>query len=80
MVTALKPVQSSMIAAHGYDLSSRALSVKFNNSALVHVYKDVEPEVAEKFAAGESIGKAFNALIRDKYEHTVVGEEDEVNA
>lgn len=71
-----KEVKSSLIASHGYEPVSRTLGVRFNNSALTYLYRDVPPEVAERLEKAESIGKAFGAEIRGKFEHTVIPTDD----
>lgn len=68
MPVALKPVASSSIAAHGYDLASRTLAIRFK-SGTRYDYADVPPEIAEQFAKHESAGRAFRTLIFGKYNH-----------
>lgn len=69
MTVALRPIESSSIAAHGYDLASRTLAVRFKSGAR-YDYADVPPEIAEMFAKHESAGRAFKTLIFGKYNHT----------
>lgn len=71
---ALKDVKSSMLQAYGYDGTSQTLAVRFSPGKIYH-YKNVPPDVAEKVANAESIGKAFASLIRGQYEHTTILEE-----
>lgn len=71
-MTPLKPVQSTMIAAHGYDAASRTLAVHFHKGTHVHHFMDVPPEVAAGLDSAESIGRYFNANVRGKFEHTLV--------
>lgn len=67
-MTALKPItNSSQIAGAGYDAASRTLSLQFKHSAFVYHYQNVPPETAEAFDKAESRGKAFGALIKDKF-------------
>ena len=72
----LLPVQSSMLAAIGYDPATRTLAVRFNNSNFVHHYKDVPAAEVDAVRTAESIGKEFNARIRGKYDSTAVAIED----
>ncbi len=68
MVQALKPVESSMIAATGYDPASRTLAVHFRNGTAMHHFRDVPPEVAAGLDSAESAGRYFNANIRGKFD------------
>lgn len=61
------PVKSSMLQAVGYDAAQRVLNVRFNNSAFVHPSLDVPPEAHAELMASESIGQAYNRLIRGKF-------------
>lgn len=70
----LTSVQSSMLQAFGYDAASQTLAVRFGPGK-VHHYVGVPADTAEALAKSESIGKGFNALIRGKFEHTVVLDE-----
>lgn len=74
-MVALTPCTSSAVAAHGYDQAQRVLAVKLTSGKVYH-YADVDPETAAAFAGAESIGKAYGSLIRGKFEHTTVTEED----
>jgi len=69
-VTPLKPVQgSSQIAAYGYDAASQVLAVQFMNSrGFIYQYREVPPEVAAEFEKAESKGKAFGALVRNRFD------------
>ena len=74
---ALTSVKSSNIAAQGYDPVSQVLAIRFTGgSDKIYHYKSVPPEVAEEFAKADSIGRAFASMIRGKFEHQVVLEED----
>ncbi len=61
-----EPVESSMIAAIGYNPDNQTLEVEFNDGN-VYEYDDVEPEVYEEFMAADSHGRFFLANIRDNY-------------
>lgn len=67
MEITLTPVQSSMLAAHGYDADSQTLAVQYKNGAVFH-YDGVPPEVADGLANADSIGKFFNANIKGVFE------------
>lgn len=73
----LKEVKSSLIHSMGYDAASKTLAIRFQNSALVYHYADVPAETADALIKAESIGKVFGSLVRGKYRHTTVGEDDE---
>lgn len=65
----LVPVDSSVIAAVGYDDTQRALYVQFNTSGL-YVFHDVPPAAHDAFMDAESKGRFFNAEIRTTYRYT----------
>jgi hypothetical protein len=65
----LMPVDSSVIAAVGYDDVQRALYVRFNSRAL-YVFHDVPPAMHDAFMRAESKGRYFNAEIRNAYRTT----------
>ena len=71
----LTPCTSSAVAAHGYDPAQRVLAIKLTSGRVYH-YADVDADTAAAFAGAESIGKAYGSLIRGKFEHTAVTEED----
>jgi hypothetical protein len=73
----LTPIVSSMIHSIGYDNASRTLAVRFNNSDLVHHFKDVGVDTATRVQIAPSIGRAFNEHIRGQYDHTTVQAGDE---
>lgn len=66
---AMQPVQSSMLAVHGYDASSRTLAVEFKGGGTYH-YTDVPPEVVADMLAAGSIGGFFAKNIRGKFTST----------
>jgi hypothetical protein len=63
----LEPVQSSNIAAVGYDTANQVLAVKFSNGTVYH-FKDVPADVIEAMKESESKGSFFSKAIRGKYE------------
>jgi hypothetical protein len=67
----LTPVVSSAVAAFGYEAISQTLAVRLT-SGKVYQYKDVPPNVAAEFGAAESIGRAYGSMIRGKFEHSIV--------
>ena len=68
----LKPVESSNIAAVGYDPDGQTLHVKFKGSGQVYTYADVAPEQHEALMGADSIGTHFHANIRSKIKGTKV--------
>jgi hypothetical protein len=60
------PVQSTNVAAVGYDADSRTLQVEFTNGGL-YEYHDVPADVAEGLAGADSVGRYFAANIRHRY-------------
>ena len=59
----LNPVQSSTIAAIGYDLETKTLHIEFR-SGHVYEYDDITPETHEALTAAPSIGAHFGRHIR----------------
>lgn len=60
---------SSAISDLEYDPEQETLTVKFR-SGQTHRYEGVPSHVFEQFANSSSHGRAFHALIRDKYPST----------
>ena len=68
----LNPVTSSQIAALGYDDKTKTLAVRFNGqNHKVYHFHDVPKTVFDGFSK-DSIGKHFNASVRNKYKHTII--------
>lgn len=59
-------VDSTSIASLGYDPARRLLEVEFHSGA-VYLYRDVPPRVCAEVMCAESLGRAFNELVRDRY-------------
>lgn len=60
------PVESSNIAAIGYDADSRTLQVDFTTGKR-YQYQNVPPETFAEFKAADSVGKYFAASIRKEF-------------
>jgi len=65
----MTPVTSSNIAAVGYDRTSRTLEVEFHNGTR-YQYDDVDEDVYQDLMGAESVGKFFNANVKDLYTTT----------
>lgn len=63
----MRPVNSSMIAAIGYDVDSQTLSVEFSKGG-TYEYADVPPEEYDALMNAESVGKYFLSHIKPNYE------------
>ncbi len=61
-------VESTNIAAIGYDEEARELRVQFS-SGTVYAYSEVPPEVYHDFLAAESKGKYLGAHIKGVFEY-----------
>jgi len=61
-----EPVESSNIAARGYDLERRVLAVTFKSGDIWH-YASVPPAKAEEFFAAPSAGRFYKAEIQGKF-------------
>lgn len=63
----MMPVQSSNLAAIGYDSERRVLRVQFK-SGQSHDYQDVPPEEHSALMAADSHGKHYHARIKKVYD------------
>lgn len=72
------PVQSSNIAAVGYESSSRTLAVKFK-SGENYIYHDVPATIHAQFVNAGSLGQFLNSTIKQKFLTTKVSD-DEIEA
>ena len=61
-------VESSNIAAIGYDREAQRLLVQFTNGS-VYSYSDVPVEVFDNFKAAESKGRYLNDYIKGVYNY-----------
>jgi hypothetical protein len=66
----LEPVESSMLAAVGYDADIKALVVLFN-SGKAYQYLDVPPEVFDGLTTARSKGRYMLDHIIDYYPYAV---------
>ncbi len=60
------PVESSNIAAIGYDADSKTLQVDFKTGKR-YQYQNVPPETFAEFKAADSVGKYFAAQIKNEF-------------
>ena len=67
----LTPVSSSHLDAVGYDEDTQILYVQWKGGE-ISAYENVPAVVASDFQKAPSPGKAFNSMIRDKYQHHYV--------
>ena len=68
-------VNSSNIAAVGYDAETKTLEVEFKNGG-VFEYSGVEPKQYVELSNSESMGRYFHTNIRGKCECRRVGGEE----
>ena len=61
-----QPVQSTVLAAVGYDAAKRFLEIEFHSGA-IYRYLEVPEEIHRRLLAAESKGHFFGANIRDKF-------------
>jgi KTSC domain len=66
------PVESSLIAAVGYDPFTHTLTVEFKRGGK-YLYRGVSPEVYDDFMAAESIGKFFLSKIKGSFDWEKLG-------
>lgn len=60
------PVESSNIAAIGYDAASKTLQVDFKTGKR-YQYQNVPPELLTEFQQADSVGQYFAANIRKEF-------------
>ena len=58
-------VDSSLLKSLGYDGGTSTLEVEFHNGA-VYTYDGVPEEVYSEVMSAESVGKAFNRLVKSE--------------
>lgn len=68
-------VQSTAIAAHGYDPSTSTLAIRFTGGDKVHHYRDVPADIAEGLASAESAGRFYAQHIRGRFDAATLNEE-----
>lgn len=66
-------VDSSMIASIGYDPSSGTIEVEFRSSGQIWQYYDVPEYVYNEIRVNGSLGKAFNAMIKNQFRESRIG-------
>ena len=66
-----QPVQSSVLAAAGYDAKRRRLEIEFHSGA-IYRYLEVPQEIFRRLLAAESKGQFFGAAIRGKFRSELV--------
>lgn len=59
-------VRSTVLAAVGYDETTRTLELRFHSGSLYR-YRDVPPGVVLELLQSESLGHYFTTSIRDAY-------------
>lgn len=73
------PVESSDIVSIGYDAVSQMLEVEFGGGR-IYRYRDVEPDVYEKFLKASSFGQYFFAHINGRYRYEKISESKKTKA
>ncbi len=66
-------VDSSMMSSIGYDQSSGTVEIEFRSSGQVWQYYDVPESTYNDVRAYGSLGKAFNAMIKNSFREARVG-------
>lgn len=72
----LEPVESSLIAATGYDPASNTLAVQFKSGDTYH-YEGVPPEVVQAMDEADSVGKFFGQNIRSQFQGKKLAKADD---
>ena len=63
-----QPVSSSCIAEVAYDQSHKTLAIRFYGGR-EYWYAGIPPETHQALLTAPSIGRYFNAMVRDAYPH-----------
>lgn len=63
----LEPVESSNLAAYGYNVETQTLAVQFKSSGDIMHYDAVPLDLALQFGRAESKGKFYAVSIRGKF-------------
>lgn len=66
-------VDSSMMASIGYDQSTGIVEVEFQKNGQVWQYYDVPEITYNEVRAGDSLGRAFNTMIRNHFREARIG-------
>lgn len=61
------PVDSSQIQSVAHDPETKTLHVKFHHGDSIYQYTGVTPEIFANLKGAESVGKHFNAHIRNNF-------------
>ncbi len=67
----IHPVNSSVLAAAGYDGDRRVLEARFCSGRIYH-YFDVPESVFRKLLAASSVGQYFNRSVKPRYRAELV--------
>ncbi|CCH49338.1 KTSC domain-containing protein [Pseudodesulfovibrio piezophilus] len=67
----MENVESSNLAAVGYDEDSSTMQVEFNNGS-IYQYFDVPEHVFEELRDADSVGRYFNANVKGVYRYSRV--------
>ena len=67
MVPKMRPVDSTSVAAIGYDERTRRVYVRFRSSSRLYAYSGVPARVFEDLERAESTGRFVNEVIKPGY-------------
>jgi KTSC domain-containing protein len=67
------PVNSDVIASIGYESGTNTMEVEFKTGRIYHFFL-ITPGVHSALMCSESIGRYFNAEIRNRFPHREVSE------
>lgn len=68
----MQSINSSYIAAIGYDAAAKELHVRLAKADETHIYEGVDPAVYDRLLLADSKGAYVNAVLRRQYRHRVV--------
>ena len=64
------PVDSSNVAALGYDEPNQELLVRFTNGALYRYFPGVPRSTYESLLSADNVGRALNSLVKSSYSYS----------
>jgi hypothetical protein len=67
------PVDSSNVAAVGYDDEVRELQVQFNSGATYVYFPDVPRETYEALINSDSVGRTLNEIVKPNFSFRRIG-------
>lgn len=68
----MSPVESTLLAAAGYDLEAKVLFLRFVSHSALYAYHGVEKDLYDALLKSESKGAFFHENILNRFPHSRV--------